>query len=230
MGVSSDAVAKSRGKHWLTVFGIIGLISFTALHFTSFALPVQIGLVGLFVVALFFAGAAQREKRPLVSYLCFGSGAVLLLAGGLFLFDREAVQGIPVIAFIAFCSLVWMLVGILARMSVFHFCGWIVLFLIYAWVLRQNIDSFDWPGLQMSWVPISLVLLWLGWLFHHANKQVAAVLLIVGLLGWFGAEAYGMVATEVGFELLQASLLVKIIAAGFGLFALRKKWIEWVVE
>lgn len=230
LGMPSEAIAKSQGKHWMTIFGLIGLVCFLLLHFTSFVLPVQVGLIGLFVVVLFLGGAAQREKRPLVSYLCFGSGAVLLLVSGLYLCERAGMQGIPVVAFIAFCSLVWMMVGILARMSVFHFCGWAVLFLIYAWVLRQNIDSFDWAGLQMSWVPVSLVLVWLGWLFHHVNKQVAAVLLAVGVLGWFAAEVYGMAVTDIDFASLQASLLGKIAAAGAVLFALRKKWIEWVVE
>lgn len=229
LGISSGAVKNSSGKLWLTIFGIIGLISFLGLHFTSFHFWMQTGIAGGFVSILYMLGAAQRNKHPVVSYLCFGLASVLLLLSGIYLLVLKDMAGTPVIFYAAICSLVWILTGISARMPVFHFAGWIVLFLIYAIVLRHNIEDIDWIGLELSWVPVSLVLAWLGWLFHHVNKQIAAVLLLAGVIGWFGAEIYGLGATKLSAELLQLFLGVKLALCCTALFALRKKWIEWVL-
>jgi hypothetical protein len=229
MGLSSSSVKNSSGKLWLTIFGIIGLISFLGLHFTSFHFWMQTGVAGGIISILYMIGAAQRSKQPAVSYLCFGSSSVLLLLMGLYFLNAKGWNGTPVIFYVAICSMVWILTGIAARMPVFHFAGWIVLFLIYAIVLRHNIEDIDWIGLELSWVPVSLVLAWLGWLFHHVNKQIAAVLLLAGIIGWFGAEAYGLGMTELSPELLQLLLGLKLAVCCGVLFGLRKKWIEWVV-
>lgn len=229
LGLPSAAIQNSSARQWLTIFSIIGFISFIALHFTSFSFQMQTGISVLAVVLLYWIGTAQREKRPVISYCCFGIGSVLMLVAGLYLLDSNGWSGLAAVVFMGLCSFTWIFIGIMQRMGVFHFCGWIVLFLIYAWILRQNIDTFDWAGLQLSWVPLSIVLGWLGWLFHHVNKRVGAVFLCTGVLGWFVPEIYGMALTAVPFEWLQWSLMGKIVITGAGLFATRKKWIEWVV-
>lgn len=229
MGISSSAIKNSSARLWLTIFGIIGLISFLGLHFTSFHFWMQTGVAGGAISILYMLGAARRTKQPAISYLCFGSASVLLLVAGLYLLDARGWNGTPVIFFTALCGMVWILTGISARLPIFHFAGWIVLFLIYAIVLRHNIEDIDWIGLELSWVPVSLVLAWLGWLFHHVNKQIAAVLLLTGTIGWFGAEAYGLGLTELSPGHLQLSLGVKLAVCCGVLFGLRKKWIEWVV-
>jgi hypothetical protein len=121
-----------------------------------------------------------------------------------------------------------MVTGITARLPIFHFSGWLVLILIYGWILFRNIETFDWLGLQMSWVPVSIVLVWLGWLFHHNNKQISAVLLAVGFLVWFIPDVFGLLLTDLPRNGLQLSLILRIVIAGIVLFSLRKKWTEWV--
>ncbi|MDF2927080.1 MAG: hypothetical protein K0R57_5994 [Paenibacillaceae bacterium] len=229
LGVSSSSVSNSNPKAWIAIFGIIGIISFLALHFTSFAFWMQIGVAAGLISILFMLGAAQRSKRPVLSCMCFGVGSVLLLLSGLYLLNEREMTGTPLIFFVALSSMVWITTGIAARFPVFHLAGWLVLFLIYAVVLRHNIGDIDWIGLELSWVPISLVLMWLGWLFHHRSKQIAAVLLAAGVIGWFGAEIYGLALTELNPGLLQLLLGGKLaVCCGF-LFGLRKKWIEWVM-
>lgn len=229
MGMSSAAVGNSNWKTWLTIFGIIGILSFLVLHFTSFSFWMQTGVSGGIIAILYMMGASQRNKQPVLSCMLFGIGSVLLLLAGLYLMNLREITGTPIMFFVALCSMIWILTGIAARFAVFHLAGWLVLFLIYAIILRNNIATIDWIGLELSWVPISLVLMWLGWLFHHVNKQIAAVLFIAGLLGWFGSEVYGLILTELDAGLLQGMLGLKLAVCGAFLFGLRKKWIEWVV-
>jgi hypothetical protein len=229
MGISTKAVSDSSWKLWVTIFGIVGIISFVALHFTSFAFWMQTAVSAGMVSILYMLGAVQRNKQPILSCLCFGAGSVLLLLAGLFLLQSKDMTGLPIVFYVGLCSMIWIMTGIASRFPVFHLVGWLVLFLIYAIVLRQNIEDIDWIGLELSWVPVSLVLCWLGWLFHHVNKQIAVVLFVAGLLCWFGAETYGLVLTELDASLLQLMLAGKLAVCCGLLFGLRKKWIEWVV-
>lgn len=229
MGVSSSAVQNSSWKTWLTIFGIIGMISFLALHFTSFAFWMQTGIAAGLISILYMLGAVQRNKQPLLSCLCFGGGSVLLLLAGVYLLNAREMDGAPLMFFVGLTSMIWILTGIAARFPVFHFAGWLVLFLIYALVLRHNISDIDLIGLELSWIPVSLVLGWLGWLFHHVNKQIAAVLFAACVLGWFGAEAYGLAVTELDASVLQLLMAGKLAVSCGLLFGFRKKWTEWVV-
>lgn len=227
-GVSSSSIMNSNWKAWVLIFGSIGLISLFVLNFNSFSPAMQIGVSALFVATCYMLGTVQLNKQPLVSYMTFGIGSILLLYLGIYWLMNESYSVSFVVGYIAACSIVWMVTGVLARMFVFHFAGWIVLLLIYGWFLHRNIDSFDWIGLEMSWMPVSVVLLWVGWLFQHSNKQIGLVLFVVGLLAWFVPEIYGMILTSIAAEALQLLFIVKVIVAGIVLFVWRKKWIEWV--
>ncbi|MDB5052281.1 MAG: hypothetical protein JWM44_331 [Bacilli bacterium] len=225
---STATIRNSNWKVWLLSFGGLGLISFVALNFNSFQIPMQISISALIILLCYMMGGVMRVKNPIASYIGFGFGSVLLLNAGLYLLEKNNADMFFIISYAALSSIIWMVTGITARMPIFHFGGWLVLMLIYGWILQHNIDSFDWLGLQMSWVPISIVLIWLGWLFHHNNKQMGSVLLLVGLFVWFVPDIYGMILTDLPQSGLQFSLIARIILAGILLFTLRKKWTEWV--
>jgi hypothetical protein len=80
----------------------------------------------------------------------------------------------------------------------------------------------------MSWVPVSIVLAWLGWLIQYRSKASGTVLLVVGFCLWFVPEGFGFGLTDLNRESLQLLLFGKLIVAGAVLFASRKKWTEWV--
>jgi hypothetical protein len=226
--VSSSSIRNSNWKVWLMIFGGIGLISFIALNFNSFQIPMQISISALIILLCYMIGSVSRTKNLTIAYLAFGLGSLLLLNVGLFLLHKHDADIKLIVAYTVICSIIWMVTGMTARMPIFHFCGWLVLILIYGLVLDRNIEAFDWLGLQMSWVPVSIVLLWLGWLFHHNNKQMSAVLLMVGFLVWFIPDVFGLLLTDLPRNELQLSLILRIAAAGIALFSLRKKWTEWV--
>lgn len=227
-GLSSTSILNSHWRAWVFIFGSVGLISMFLLNFNAFSQPMQIGVSLLFVATCYMLGAVQRNKQPLVSQLTFGVGSLLLLYLGIY-WQAHGTHGEAFIAlYVAGCSVVWMVTGVLARLPLFHLAGWIVLMLLYGWFLHEHISNFDWIGVEMSWIPLSAVLLWLGWLFHHNNKQIGLVLLVVGLLVWFVPEIYGMILTDIAAEALQLLFLAKVAAAGIALFVWRKNWIEWV--
>jgi hypothetical protein len=226
--VSPSSIRNSNWKVWILIFGGLGLISFTALNFNSFQIPMQISISALIILLCYMIGGVTRTKNPTIAYTALGIGSILLLNVGLFMLNKNDADPLVIAGYTVLCSIIWMVTGITARMPVFHFGGWLVLILIYGLVLHRNINTFDWLGLQMSWVPVSIVLIWIGWLFHHNNKQMAAVLLLVGFLVWFIPDVFGLLFTDLPQNGLQLSLMLRIVIAGISLFSLRKKWTEWV--
>jgi uncharacterized membrane protein (UPF0136 family) len=229
-GISFTAIQNSNWKLWMMIIGVIAVIALFVLNFSSFGLPMQIGVSGLLVALFYMVGASRRNKVPIASFASFGIGSVIMLYVGLYLLGERDASQLGIVIFVALCSVVWMVTGIMARFPVLHFCGWAVMLLVYGWFLHQNLENFDWVGIQMGWVPAALVLGWLGWLFQHTNKSVGAVLLLVGLLTWFVPEIFGLVWTEIAQNVLQTSLVVKLLLAGILMFVFRKKWTEWVAS
>lgn len=228
-GVSKNSIANSNWKNWLFGFGIIALIAYIVLHFNSFRFPMQIGSGALLVAGFYTGGVLSARKMPLVGHALTGLGSLALLGIGFYLLRFYGMDEPPLLlAYVAFCSFVWIIVGITGRMGLFHFCGWAGLILVYAWVLRQE-TNLDWVGAQVSWVPICVVFGWLGWLLHRSSKSMGAVLLLVSVLLWWMPEAYSMYAQISDMSLLQLLFIGKLAIAGIVLFSLRKKWIEWVV-
>jgi len=127
------------------------------------------------------------------------------------------------------CGVIWIATGIAAKKSTIHFAGWVLLLYAYGWFLQHSIGDFNWLGLQFCWVPISLALIWLGWLTTHLYKQVSQVLLIIGFIVWFVPDVYGLFFTDISQGILDVSMLLRIVIAAVFLYLLRKKWIEWVV-
>lgn len=228
MGLPQRKIQNSRWQAWFLIFGSFSLISYFVLHFTSFSPAMQMATSVFFAVLAYWIGAVQHRKRPLLSNLTLGLGAIMLLCGGLFSLGGMGASSLGAAGFMAVCSLLWMVAGLLVRVPFFHFSGWIVLSLIYGWLLESNIPAPDWGGLQMAWLPACVLLVWFGWLFHHRDKQIGAVLLTVGFLMWFAPEIQGLAAAELSINMIQLWLMAKLAAAGTALFAWRKKWTEWV--
>lgn len=230
-GISAHDIRNSNWKIWLLIFAVIGIISFSVLNFTSFPLPMQIGAGLLLLFVCYFIGFMQREKRPTLAYAFVGVASLSLLLLGLYMIRLHHADDNPltIVFYVMLCSVIWLLTGIMGRMSIYHFCGWIGFALVYGWVLKRYAGVTSWAEIQMGWVPFSALFVWVGWLFHHKNKAVGAVFLITGACLWFAPELFGLSAVEQAGQALQLSLLGKIIVAGIVLFLFRKKWIEWVV-
>jgi hypothetical protein len=231
MGVSASAVANSNWKIWMFIMAVIAVLALSALNFNSFGMPMQIGISTLFVVICYVFGYKQKGNAPLVSYILYGIASISLLFIGLYLLNTyEVSSAYAYIGYVAFCSLVWLINGLAGRMGIFQFCGWIGLIGTYGWLLLQKLNNPGLFSLEISWIPVSIVLIWIAWLAHHTNKQSAGVLLLVGGLVWFAPEALTfLVDVNISSRVIQLSFTGKLISAGAVLFLLRKKWVEWVM-
>ncbi|MDF2657800.1 MAG: hypothetical protein K0Q94_591 [Paenibacillus sp.] len=228
MGISKQALKNSNWKNWFFGFGLAALIAFIVLHFNSFRFPMQIAVAAILVAGCYTAGILQSRKSPLAGYALVGVGSLMLLGAGVYLLRAYEMDEAPImLAYVTFCSFVWIIVGLSARLGLFHYCGWAGLLLVYAMVLNARVDL-DWIGAQVSWLPLCVVFGWVGWLLHRASKSTGAVLLLVCFTIWWMPELHLLFSGEADLSLLQLVFLVKLIVAGSVLFGLRKKWIEWV--
>jgi hypothetical protein len=231
MGVSADSVANSNWKLWLLVLAITGIISFSALNFNSFGIAMQIGISALLVVVCYVLGFRKRNDAPLVTNLLYGIASIFLLFIGLYIMRLHEINSADsYVGYIAFCSLIWLLSGIGARLKALQFSGWIVLLSTYGWLLVQKLRSPIWWPLELSWLPVSVFFIWMAWLVHHKSKEVSGSLFFVGFLALFAPEVISFLTdVEASSGVIQLSFMIKLIAAGAVLFTLRKKWIEWVM-
>jgi MFS family permease len=230
LGVTPSAIKNSNWKIWILIFGIIGLISFSALNFTAFELPMQMGVAAAFLFACYTVGSLQNKKEPVRAQVLFGMASLFLLFIGVFLMKLHNVHApVLVVGYVVFCSLVWILTGLLARRLLYQLCGWVVLVFCYGWLLHYKLDSINWLTLELSWVPLSILFGWLGWMIHEKSKQIGTVFLMLSCIVWFMPELYGMLyAEQYGEDAVQMAFLGKLLVEASLLFVLRKKWTEWV--
>ncbi|MCR8631411.1 hypothetical protein [Paenibacillus radicis (ex Xue et al. 2023)] len=230
LGVSPASIKNSNWKIWIVFFGVIALISFAALNFTAFELPMQMGIACVFLFGCYTIGSLQNKKEPVRAQILFGMASLFLLFIGVILMRLHNVHApVLVVGYVVFCSLVWILTGLLARLLLFQLCGWIVLVFCYGWLLHYQLDSINWLTLELSWVPLCILFGWVGWMIHEKSKQIGTVFLMLSCIVWFMPELYGMLyAEQYGEDAVQIAFLGKLLVEASLLFVLRKKWTEWV--
>jgi len=231
MGVSAAAVTESNWKIWMVSMAVLAALALSALNFNSFALPMQIGVSALFALLCYTFAYRKRSSSPLMAYVLCGLASVFVLFIGVYVLHIQGVAApAAYVGYVAFCSLLWLLTGLIGRMSIFHFSGWGGLLCVYGWLLLRRLEEPGWLPLEISWIPVSIVFIWLAWLVHHRSKQAAGVLLLVGCLVWLAPEGSTLlVDVSVASRWIQLSFIGKLLAGGGLLFALRKKWIEWIM-
>jgi hypothetical protein len=230
MKSSSTAIKNSNWKIWFLFFGVIAVISFTVLNFNAFELPMQIGISMLLLFLCYALGSVYNSKEPIRAQILFGMASLFLLFIGVYLLRLNGIHAsVLVVGYVVLCSLIWLLTGLLAGLMLFQLCGWVVLVFSYGWLLHHQLDSINWLTLELSWVPLSVVFGWLGWMILGKSKQVGTVFLMLSCLVWFMPELYGMLyAEQYGEQTVQIALLAKMLIEASLLFTFRKKWTEWV--
>jgi len=230
LGITPAAIKNSNWKIWMLIVAVLAAVSLTALNFTAFELPMQIGVSLLFLFVCYTVGSLQNKKEPVRAQILFGVASLFLLFIGVYMFRLHQIhESVLVVGYVVLCSLVWLLTGLLARLLLFQLSGWVVLVFCYGWLLHYQLDLNNWLTLELSWVPLCLLFGWLGWMLHEKTKQTATVFLMLSCIVWFMPELYGMLyAEQYGEQIVQIALIGKIFFEAGLLFAFRKKWTEWV--
>ncbi|MEI7026710.1 hypothetical protein [Paenibacillus sp. y28] len=231
-GVSKSSIVGSSWKKWMLVLASAAVTTYFVLHFNTFQFPMQIGTCVAFMLVCYLFSFLKRSRSPITANVLAGIGSVLALFAGIKLVEEASLsEAVSLPLMISACSLLWMAVGLAGRMGLFHFCGWAGLAVTYAYFLDKHMVSFSWLQVELAWVPIGAIMLWIGWLLQHRTKPVASVLFLAGGLYEFAPELYAAVYSSEGASAVLAVLLaVKIGVAGILLYTTRKTWIEWVAS
>lgn len=225
-----QAIAESKPLYWMLIFGVVALLCYVSLYFNSFSPSLQIGIFIAAALTAHGVSAAFRQRKPLLSYVMFGAGAFVLLAGGAWLSQAGGIDDWGSTTFyIACCALIWIAFGLALRVPWIHLCGWAALLLVYAVAVNRLLQPESWLALQLCWVPLALLFGWVGWLSGRKAKASAAVFFIVACLVWFAPEAYALAWTRLEPAAAQLWVFGKLAALGGFAFGLRRTWSEWVV-
>ncbi|ANE47331.1 hypothetical protein SY83_14830 [Paenibacillus swuensis] len=228
-GISTKFVQNSSWLGWLLSFGVISLICFIALHFNSFALSMQMAVIGAAVVILYCAGMIWRTRKRTLAVMLFGAGSILMLWFGIhFLTISGYAEGHLTALYIAICGLLWIVLGITLVLPFLHLCGWLGLVLAYGWWIHlESVSESMWIH-ELYWIPAGFFLCWLAWLVHHRSKSTSGVLLMAGGLLWLMPQLYQLLVEQAVESHIQWIGFGKLLLAGLILFVSRKKWTEWV--
>lgn len=230
-GVTPSKIQNSNWKIWVLGLLLIIALSFTVLNFNAFELPMQIGISIIFLAGCYGWGGSKLEKEPMAAQILIGMASLFLLFIGVYLLRLHSVQAsVLVVSYVALCSAVWILTGLLARLALFQLCGWVSLVFCYGWLLHYQLETLSWNTLQLSWLPLAILFCWMAWIIHEKNRQVGLVFFLLSLIVWYMPEIYAMLyAEKYGSQTVQWLLLSKLLVEAGLLFAWRKKWTEWVV-
>jgi hypothetical protein len=228
MGNALRKIGQATGKQWLLAFGSFSLICFVVLHFSAFPLALQIGLTVVVTTVFTLIGGRLRSSNPMRGLLSLGTGMVFLFGAGFGILQINGwIEKSGVLWLLGLCAIVWIVCGVALRFAVLHWCGWIAIIVLYALLLSRHVPSPSWLEVQVFWIPAALLFGWLSWFLHVRYKSAGAVLFATALILWFMPEVYSALF-EINTNWIQLELLVKIVAAGVGMFRLRKQWMEWV--
>lgn len=229
VGKAIAAVQKATGMQWFLTFGTFTFISIVVLYFSRFHPLLQIGVIACAVACLLWIGK-RYYKRSEAAGLSFTSiGMLTLLGGGLYMFELHGLEqwGWKT-SLLGICALFWIGYGIIMRIHVLHFCGWVAALLVYGWLLSQFTASPKWYESQLYWLPLSILFGWGSWFIHRWTKPVSAVLLAVCLITWFMPEIYTLIILKEA-AWVQLQIIIKIAIGGALLFSMRKQWMVWIV-
>lgn len=225
----ASAIIGSNPKRFFYILSALTVITILCLNFTVFPLPLQIGLVALLVFLGYAYGIIYRVRKPVLSHAVLGISSILLLiAGPLLLRMHSADEPIWIGSYIALCSLIWIIQGLVFRMGWFHFCGWIGIMLVYAWSVYISIDELHWIHLQLMWLPLAFIFLWIAWFLHRSGYSSATVFFAVATLQWFVPDVISLILYGTT-GMVQVLFIVKMIAASLLLYRFRNLWTKWVL-
>lgn len=223
------SIIQSHWKLWFLVIIIVTAVLFIVINFNLFPIALQIIISSIIIILCYILGVVKRDNNKITSYLFLGAGSIFLMFIGQYTMNLHQIDDVFwVLGYLVLCSVIWILFGMIFKFGLFQFCGWVGLIFFYSWFLHTKIDQIHWFQIQMLWVPLTVIFIWLGWMLHHRSKRIGNVYFLVGILIWFVPDVYLIIFSELADSLIQIPLLMKIILSGVILFGLRKKWTEWV--
>lgn len=229
--VSLNNLQQGNIKIWLFGFGIISLIFLISLYFSVFPWPLQLATALCVLIVCYGYSAIYRDRNNMISVLLAGAGSVLTMGFGLWLIalhDLDPDFWRPLL--IAGCGLLWIVLGFALRIGLLHYCGFAFWGLLYAGFSGQMRPNASLLELELLWLPLCVLMIWLSWLVYHRIQGISGVYLGVGVSLWLMPEMDALWLRQDYPEWVSLVLIFKIAAGLALLFIFRKKWITWVAS
>ncbi|MFD2412182.1 hypothetical protein [Paenibacillus rhizoplanae] len=218
-------------KIWLFGFGIISLIFLISLYFSVFPWPLQLATALSVLIICYGYSAIYLNRNKMISLMLAGVGSILTLGFGLWLIELHKLDAdfwIPLL--IAACGLLWCVLGFFLRIGLLHFCGYAFWALLYAGFFGHVRPDASLLELELLWLPLCVLMIWMSWLMYHKVSGVSGVYLGAGVALWLMPEVDAL-WLRAGFPEWTSLVLILKIAVGLALlFLFRKKWITWVAS
>lgn len=227
--VSLHNLRQGNVKVWLFGFGIISLILLIGFYFSVFPLGLQIATAVSILIVCYGYSGVWRNRRPSVSLALAGAGSFLTLGFGLWIIALHGWdQTVWTPALVGFCGVLWAVLGFALRIGLLQYAGFGCLALLYAGFFRSVRPEAPLWELELLWLPLAVLMVWLSWLLHHRVAKVAGVYFAAGVTFWLMPELDCLLLRQ-DYPQWIAFVLILKLAAGFGLlFGFRKNWITWV--
>lgn len=163
----------------------MSLLSIIFFNFTSFSPALQITFVAVGLIVLYAYGVKSREKNMTASFTSIGLAALGTLLAGPFIVQMQGWNQIPWIpVYIGFCGILWILLGIVLRISVLHMSGWLALSLVHIWFVYHYASHWSWWGYQLMWGGIAGFFAVCYMLMKEKYLNVSMVLILVAGVQW----------------------------------------------
>lgn len=208
---------------------VIAVMVLLAFYFNAFSIPMQMSILVVSWVIAYVLAFVFKRKIPLLSYF-FLLVTILIAITSLYYFgEKWKISQEASLWSLLLVAVYSVLHGLLFRYPLFMFIGLIGTGILYgtAMLIRMG-ELFSWMNIELYWVPLSFLMIGLGFLFHERHQQLAYTLVASGLLYFFGPEISSWWVPEVSREMIQIMIVSKIFISAIILLFTRRYWLEWL--
>ena len=228
LGSAVRRFGNAKPLQWLLCFSIFALICIILLYFSAFSYVLQMVLAAAATLGMLALAVWRRRRAPVGAQFAFGTAMLIPPVAGLAVLDSAGWLNKGGLTALLFgCSVFWIACGVAFRLAILQAGGLLLAMGGYALLLSDRLEGPGWLEVQLCWVPLAILFVWLSWFLHDRVPGSGAALFGAALVAWHVPEIYSVLA-NVDRPWVEAQFLVKTALLGIGLFRLRRHWTEWV--
>lgn len=208
---------------------VIAVMLLLAFYFNAFSIPMQMSILVFSWILAYVLAFVFKRKIPLLSYF-FLLVTILIAITSLYYFgEKWKISQVTYLWWLLLIAGYSFFHGLLFRYSLLILAGLIGIGILYGTAMLTRMgEFFSWTNIELYWVPLSFLMIGLGYLFHARHQQLAYTLVVSGLLYFFGPEISSLWVPEASREIMQIILGSKVLLSGLLLTITRHYWLEWL--
>lgn len=203
----------------------LGSLGFLVLNFNSFGMPLQIGLIALFILISYSIAYKSRDSYSSLFYLFSGIGSAILLVGGVYSLRAAQLDSpLAVQNWLIASAAIWIIIGRWLRTSLWVSMGLLAGAFIYGkWLQSGGLNNNSFLYLQWAWVPLAILVGWIGWVIAHRDRIIGRGLSYSAPIIWIAPEVQSKLL-ELPWNSLTigVSMLKILVGIGASLYLLKR--------